>query len=448
MTLSLRASVAAVLTVGAVLGSAAAGVTLTATTAQAAVTRAGGVKPGAAKGGGTKPKGTKKGGTKPEVIKPKAPPSQCVRYNRAVSPAVPWAQRELKPSSVWRMTQGAGQTVAVLDSGVSAKAPALAGVVLPGLDIGTSNPADTDCGGHGTFVAGLIAARSQKGSGFAGIAPLARILPVNVLNPNQLDSQNPVPSADVAAGINYAVSHGATVIDVSPSVNPKPSPALQAAVARALDHNIVVIAAVASAELNQANEVSYPAAYPGVVAVVAANASGAPVVAGTPGAPVDLAAPGSAITSIGPAGPGQITASGAALATGFVAGTAALVRSYYPHLSAAQVVQRLELTASPPGTSVPSPQVGYGVVSPYNAVTTVLPQESGGRAPAVPPSPALRLPAVQRPDTWPLSAAIIIFSAVVVAMIIAVASVHIVRSGRRRGWRPPQPSDYVRPTDS
>jgi membrane-anchored mycosin MYCP len=449
MTVTLRAGVAAVLTAGAILGTAVADVTLTAVsaraavTARAAMTRAGGVKPKAPGKGGTKPKATGQGAPTPQAAR-----SQCVGFSRAVSPAVPWVQQELEPSSVWRMTQGTGQIVAVLDSGVSAKAPALAGAVLPGLDVGTSQPADTDCGGHGTFVAGTIAARSQPGSGFAGIAPQARILPVNVLNPNQLDSGNLVPSADVAAGIDYAVSHGATVIDVSPSVNPKPSPALQAAVANALASNVVVIAAVASAELNQANEVSYPAAYPGVLAVAAVDAAGTAQTAVTPGVRVDLAAPGSAITSIGPVGPGQVTASGAALATGYVAGTAALVRSYYPQLSAAQVAQRLELTASPPGTSVPSPQVGYGIVSPYNAVTTVLPQESGGRAPGVPPSPTLRLPAVQPSDSWPLTAAVIICGVVVLAMIIALVSARIVRSGRRRGWRPPPPPDYTRPADS
>jgi type VII secretion-associated serine protease mycosin len=343
---------------------------------------------------------------------------------------------------VWRLTQGAGQTVAVLDSGVSAKAPALAGAVLPGLNIATGKPADTDCGGHGTFVAGLIAARSQHGSGFAGLAPQARILPVNVLNPNQLDSSDPVPTADVAAGINYAVSHGATVIDMSASVNPKPSAALQAAVARALAHNVVVVASVSAGGAGQVNQVSYPAASPGVLAVVAAGPSGAPVTVGRPGVRVDLAAPGSGIASIGPLGPGQVTASGAALATGYVAGAAALVRSYYPRLSAAQVVRRLELTASPPGTAVPSPQSGYGVVSLYDAVTTVLPQETGGHAPTAPPAPALRLPARLHPDTWPFTAAVIICAAVVVAVIIAGAGAYVVRSGRRRNWRPPPPPDY------
>ena len=205
---------------------------------------------------------------------------------------------------------------------------------------------------------------------------------------------------------------------------------------------MVVIAAVNSSTLHQANVVSYPAAYPGVVAVVGVGASGTPLAAAEPGVRVDLAAPGSGITSIGPVGPGQVTASGAALATAYVAGTAALVRSYYPQLSAAQVVQRLELTAAPPGSSVPSPQVGYGVVSPYNAVTTVLPQESGGQAPTAPPTRPIRLPAVQRPDSWPLTAAVIICAAVVAMIVIAVASVHIVRSGRRRKWHPPQPADH------
>jgi len=425
-----RAVVAVVLTAGVVAGSAVAGAALG---MQAARAGAGGLLAGSAAGAGAQLKLTD---------------SQCAGSSGAVRAGRPWAQGELEPSSAWSLTQGSGQTVAVLDSGVSAAAPALAGAVLAGLDVGTRSPADTDCGGHGTFVAGIIAARPQPGSGFAGVAPQARILPVNVLNPNQLDSNDPVPAADVAAGINYAVSHGATVIDVSPSVTPPPSPALQAAVAGALASNVVVVAAVGSATLNSANETSYPAAYPGVLSVVAVNAAGDPLAAGTPGVPVDLAAPGSAITSIGPAGPGQVTASGAALATGFVAGAAALVRSYYPQLSAAQVVQRLELTASSPGTSVPSLLLGYGIVSPYNAVTTVLPQESGGSAPAAAPPAAPRLPPLHRPVTWPLTAAVIICAAVVAAVIIAVAGVNIVRGGRRRGWRPPPPPDRIRPAGS
>ncbi len=85
--------------------------------------------------------------------------------------AIPWAQQQLQPATVWNFTQGAGQAVAVLDSGVSATAPALSGAVLPGLNAVTGGNGDTDCAGHGTFAAGIIAARAAPGSGFAGLAP-------------------------------------------------------------------------------------------------------------------------------------------------------------------------------------------------------------------------------------------------------------------------------------
>jgi membrane-anchored mycosin MYCP len=118
-----------------------------------------------------------------------------------------------------------------------------------------------------------------------------------------------------------------------------------------------------------------------------------------------------------------------------VAGTAALVRSYYPNLSAAQVVQRLELTADQPGTALPNPEVGYGIVDPYTALTTVLPQESGGQAPTVPPAPAIHLPPQVPPDTWPLIGALIVCGLVAAALVTGGVAAHIVKHGRRRGWR-------------
>jgi hypothetical protein len=75
----------------------------------------------------------------------------------------------------------------------------------------------------------------------------------------------------------------------------------------------------------------------------------------------------------------------------------------------------------------------------------VLPQESGGRAPAVSRGTALRLPPRPHPATWPRTAAAISCAAVAVAVVIAVAGVRIVRGGRRRGWRPPPSRDYARP---
>jgi len=187
---------------------------------------------------------------------------------------------------------------------------------------------------------------------------------------------------------------------------------------------------------NTTNVVSYPAAHPGVIAVSAVDASGTPVAAGNRGVRVDLAAPGAALISIGPRGSGDISGDGAALATAFVAGTAAFVRSYYPHLSAAGVVHRLEVTADQPGATLPDPQVGYGTVDPYTAVTTVLPEESGGLPPNVPPARPLHLPPLRPPDTWPVTTAVLICMVVVAGLLAGGAAAHIRRHGRRRDWQP------------
>ena len=140
---------------------------------------------------------------------------------------------------------------------------------------------------------------------------------------------------------------------------------MRAAIEYAQARNVVVVAPVSTATGTTATNVaSYPAAYPGVIAVSAVDASGTPAAGGKEGVRVDLAAPGAGLISIGPRGRGDIGGDGAALATAFVAGTAALVRSYYPQLSAAEVVHRLEVTADRPGVTLPDPQVGYGTVDP------------------------------------------------------------------------------------
>jgi len=366
----------------------------------------------------------------------KAPPirasSQCTGSSKVVSHAVPWAQQLLRADRVWGLTRGAGQIVAVLDSGVSATAPALSGAVLPGLNVLTSRAGDADCIGHGTFVAGLIAGHLTPGTGFSGLAPQARILPVDVTGGNQNDAAT---SAALAAGIRYAVNSGATVIDVSAATTPGPSSALRAAVTYATARNVVVIAPVGANSQTQANELSYPASYPGVIAVSAVDPSGAPLATGTSGVRVDLAAPGSAVVSIGPHGPGQLTGSGAAVATGFVAGTTALVRSYYPRLSAVQVAHRLEVTADAPGVTLPDRQLGYGIVDPYTAVTTVLPQESGGLPPPVPSARPLHRPTRPVPDPWPEIAPLIVAVIVGAGIAAAFTARSIMREGKRRRWR-------------
>jgi type VII secretion-associated serine protease mycosin len=365
--------------------------------------------------------------------------TQCLSASSAESESVPWAEQQLNPQRVWTMTQGAGQVVAVVDSGVSAGAPALSGAVMSGRDMLASGAGDSDCLGHGTFTAGIIAARPIAGSGFEGLAPQAQILPVDVVSAAQTESALAATSSSaVAAAIRYAVQAGATVIDVSTATAPGASSALASAVGYALSRNVVVIAPVGvSTGTTSQNTASYPASYNGVIAVSAVDSSGTPLAAGEAGVRVDLAAPGSNLTSTGPQGRGTITGSGSSLATAFVAGTAALVRSYYPHLTAAQVVQRLESTADQSGVSVPDPEVGYGVVDPYTAVTTVLPAESGGQAPATPPARAVTVPPRRAPDPWPVLATLIVCCLVGIGIAAGMFGGRVLRNVRQHGWRPP-----------
>ena len=177
---------------------------------------------------------------------------------------------------VWPLTMGAGVTVGLLDSGVQASLPDLRGAVVPGGDTtgaGTDGMTD-DAGsddGHGTAMAALIAGQGT-GGGPAGIAPAAKILPVRVGGLHDTSPEG--TDATDAAGIRYAVGHGAQVINMSfGSVTSSPAgcdPVLQNAVAYALQHNVVVVASAGN-DNKIGNPAEEPASCAGVLAVGAVN---------------------------------------------------------------------------------------------------------------------------------------------------------------------------------
>ncbi|MFL6074866.1 MAG: type VII secretion-associated serine protease mycosin [Mycobacteriales bacterium] len=292
----------------------------------------------------------------------------------------PWAQQRLDFERVWPLTTGAGVTVAVVDTGVDIHQPLLGGHAVAGVDVVNGGTATLDCVGHGTLLAGLIAAPQAPGGGFAGVAPGATILPVI-----QTDTVASGTAADLAKGINAAVDHGARVINVS-ITTPRPTGDLAGAVRRALDRGVVVVAAAGN-DFQQGNAPEYPAAYPGVISVGALSHSGQPTDFSSSGTPVSVIAPGDEIVGPGAGGDGFVgKQQGTSYATAFVSGVAALVQAYRPGLTPAQVAHRIEATADHAATAVPDARWGWGVVNPYAAVTAVLPEESGAGPAASPAS--------------------------------------------------------------
>ncbi len=203
--------------------------------------------------------------------------------------------------------------VAVLDSGICADNVDLIGRVTAGWDFVQDDAAPQDEFGHGCSVAGVIAANGNNSVGIAGVAPNVKIMPIRVL-----DAQGIGTYSRVAAGITYAVDHGASIINLSLG-GVSPSNTLQAAIDYAVAHHVMVIAAAG----NTGNQtVLFPASYEPVIAVGSVGRNLQPSIFSSTGTGVDLYAPGEGIVSTSL--DGFSTLSGTSLAAPQVAGVAAL----------------------------------------------------------------------------------------------------------------------------
>jgi subtilisin family serine protease len=263
----------------------------------------------------------------------------------------------------WDVTASAGTVVAVVDTGVTGTVPDLAGAVLPGTDLvdGDSDPSDLN--GHGTAMAGIIAAHGNNTIGSAGSAYGAKILPVRVL-----DASGAGDDSTIAAGISWAVAHGADVINLSLS-GPDPAPVILGAVQSAVAAGVVVVAAAGN---DGADAPQYPAAYApqvdGLIAVAATDDNGARPDFSTRGDWVTLAAPGVDIVGPDRTG-GYVAATGTSSSAAFVSGIAALVAAHDPSASPSTIESRLVQTARDAGPRGADPYYGAGVVDAAGAVT-------------------------------------------------------------------------------
>ncbi|MFJ2634444.1 type VII secretion-associated serine protease mycosin [Streptomyces sp. NPDC087422] len=288
-----------------------------------------------------------------------------------------WALSALHAESAWRTSQGAGVTVAVLDTGVDATHPDLTGQVLTGKDmVGFgAGRGDRSWARHGTGMAAIIAGHGHgpgHDSGVMGIAPKAKILPVRVIledkDPQRSKARTSKGNA-LPDGIRWAVDHGADVINLSlgdDSATAAPVAAEDEAIRYALGKGVVVVASAGNGG-EEADRSSYPAAYPGVIAVAAVDRNGQHAAFSTRRWYASVSAPGVDVVIADPDRT-YYEGWGTSAASAYVSGAAALIRSADPKLSPAQVKRVLEDTTRDRPKDGRSDEMGTGLIDPAAAL--------------------------------------------------------------------------------
>ncbi|HYQ61627.1 type VII secretion-associated serine protease mycosin [Actinophytocola sp.] len=406
--------------------------------------------------------------------------TQCVQ-SRDSQPlkTKPWGQDLLRFDEIARFgVTGAGQRVAVIDTGVFPH-PYLAGRLTGGGDyVKQDNNGLEDCDGHGTEVAGIIAAKpTDPGIGFRGIAPDAEIVSIRQSSSNyefkdQASNQTFTAGnlTTLAKAIIRAANAGVTVINMSvdscrpTSAGPitEPEKGVQAALRYAVEQkNIVVVASAGNipesdcTEQNNADPqnptwlVIPPWFSEYVLSVAAVRRDGQVAPFSFNGPWVSVAAPGTEITSLAPASTtgGLATQQyddkgnaspiqGTSFAAPYVAGLAALVREKYPNLTAKQVMNRIKTTAAHPAASGGHDSlVGYGMINPVAALTAFIPSEKG-IAPDKAVDEPFRMPPPDTRDWTPMRVAMIGSGGGVGVLLLTLFVVHTVRRNRREEEEP------------
>jgi hypothetical protein len=390
-----------------------------------------------------------------------------------------WWLGTLHVTQAQRISTGSGVTIALLDTGVDPAQPDLTGSVITGPDFTKSGekPGQPFFGVHGTAMASLIVGHGHGAGGadgVLGVAPAARLLSVRVA----LDDGDPLATepgvtsglpAAIAAGIRYAVSSGAQVIDLpldpgqSPSAlvastAPAPAPGTpptavqaaeqaaaggsateQAAVSFALSKGVVLVAP-AGDNGTGADAVNFPASYPGVISVGAfdSNVTKAPFTSHQ--SYVTLTAAGSGMTAATPTG--YATVSTTAAASAVVAGIAALIKSQYPELTPAQVGRALTSSTvfRPPGGLADGS--GHGTADAAAALKAaaviakpVPPRAGAGAVPRTLPA-APSVPFINKGLGRTLLRDALICLAVLIVLLLPIAVYALVRRRRTRAGSP------------
>jgi len=281
--------------------------------------------------------------------------------------------------SAWEVTRGAGQTIAIIDTGVASSHPDLGGAVVGGADFSGQGSADgqtpvgTDDSSHGTMVAGLAAGRGRGTSGVIGAAPAADLLAISI----GFDEGTTASSDDqIADAVRWAVDNGADVINMSLTRNTLEWPeSWDDAFLYAMQKDVVIVAAAGNRG-SGTTQVGAPATMPGVLTVGGVDRNGgASWDASAQGISIAVSAPSEQLVGAVPGG-GYVLWDGTSGATPLVAGVVALVRAAHPELDAANVIQRIIATSKDAGDSGADPIYGYGLIDAAAAVSASVPAVS------------------------------------------------------------------------
>ncbi|MET9774882.1 type VII secretion-associated serine protease mycosin [Streptomyces sp. NPDC006367] len=378
---------------------------------------------------------------------------QC-EFPNAAYPGRPWSLQRVQLDELWSRSKGEGVRVAVIDTGVDVKNPQLKSAVdvksgrnfLPKdlkdengdpIERGNEN-GTTDTVGHGTKVAGIIAARPDDRTGFVGLAPEATIIPIQ-----QNDAEGNGDTGTLTESIRYAVKAGADVINISQDTTgaAEPDPELEAAVDEALAQDVVVVASAGNDGQGGNVKKTYPASYEGVLAVAASDRNNERASFSQSGDFVDVAAPGVDMISTVPGG-GHCSDNGTSFSAPYVAGIAALLKAEHDDWSARQIVAQIEQTAERT-VAGHDRLVGWGVVDPVRALTedeqpieSPRPQEGLARAEA-PAAAAMPVGETAAERNTRLATYVAVGAVVLVAGLggAAVAIRDAGRRGRTKGIR-------------
>jgi hypothetical protein len=284
---------------------------------------------------------------------------------------VDWGQEKVGVSQeINREFTGKGVKVAVIDTGISSTHPDLH--VAEGVSFVEEEFSFSDKNGHGTHVAGVIAA-SNNTIGVVGVAPDVSLYAIKALDAEGLGNQ-----ADVIAGIEWAITHQVDIINLS-LTTPYDSITLRKALEKAYEHGIIVTAASGNDELGLGQEVGsdimYPARFPTVIAVGSVNKSLKRSTFSYFGNALEFSAPGEKIYSTYVSDGGKTNEyafmSGTSMAVPYVTGVIALYEQAFPEMSTEEIRKRMQQNVIDLGVAGKDEQYGYGLIqAPWEENTT------------------------------------------------------------------------------